>query len=71
MGKFLIEMRKAGTPLYYMGQGTMAGGMVNFCGDINMASRFDSAATAEAKIDELQAVEALKVAEEKQEPQIA
>ena len=64
MGKFLIEMRKAGTPLYYMGAGTMGGGMMNFCGDINMASRFDSEAAAQVKINELAAAEALKVATE-------
>ena len=63
-GKFLIEMKKAGTPLYFMGTGTMGGGMVNFCGDINMASRFDSSALAEAKITDLQAAEALKVTPE-------
>jgi hypothetical protein len=63
--KFLIEMKKSGTPLYYMGSGTMAGGMANFCGDINMASRFASEAAAQAKIDEMQATDALKVTEEK------
>jgi hypothetical protein len=62
MTKFLIEMRKAGAPLYFMGTGTMAGGMANFCGDINMAMRFASDDAAQAKINELQATDAMRVA---------
>ena len=52
-GKFLITLKDSSPAVYYMGSTTMAGGMYNFVGSIDMAMRFDAEDAAKEAIAKL------------------